>query len=186
MKIVKKGRYILHAKWHSHHGKEVEVVMKRKGISDSYLGEMIYHVAYDPDEEYRSEDMDTEFVDFNFKPLEEMTCVIDTTMAPDDIIEKFNPYYRILRTKMLDRINVQFKEHAKGDGELVVSDYLCVFYLVDNNGKPGLTLSKDGDGEMMLVEEEEEQKEAGDEVKEKSKRSRKKSKTKQEANEHES
>jgi hypothetical protein len=73
MKIVKKGRYILHAPWHSHNGKEVEVIMKRKGLSDSFRGKMIYHVAFDPDEEFRSENLDEEFLEEHFRTLEEMT-----------------------------------------------------------------------------------------------------------------
>ena len=155
MKIVKKGRYILHAPWHAHNGKEVEVIMKRKGISPSYEGRMIYHLAFDPDEDFRSEDFDDEFIEENFRPLEGMTCVLDLTTATPEIIEKFNPYYKFLKSKMLDRINVQFVERNPGEpsnGE----NYLCTFYLVDDgNGNPGLTLDKDG-GEILIVEEEKE------------------------------
>lgn len=157
MKIVKKGRYILNAQWHSHHGKEVEVIMKRKGISPSYEGRMIFHLAFDPDEEFRSEDYDDEFIEDNFRPLEEMTCVLDTTMASEEIMEKFKPYYGILKRKMSDRINVIFIEHGLGDREIIAGDYLCVFYLIDDGkGNPGLTLEKDGKGEVMVVEEPEE------------------------------
>jgi len=155
MKIVKKGRYILNAQWHSHHGKEVEVIMKRKGISPSYVGRMIFHLAFDPDDEFRSEDYDDEFVEDNFRPLEEMTCVLDTTMASEEIMEKFKPYYGILKRKMTDRINVRFIEHGLGDREIIAGDYLCVFYLIDDGkGNPGLTLESDGKGEIMVVEEE--------------------------------
>ena len=156
MKIVKKGRYILHAPWHSHNGKEVEVVMKRKGISDAYRGETVYHLAFDPDETFRSEDLDEEFIDANFRELEEMTCVLDTTMATDEIIKKFKPYYKVLKTKMLERINVQFIEHDAGNPPLDEGNYLCIFYLVDDGkNNPGLTLDRDGHGEVMVVEEDE-------------------------------
>lgn len=157
MKVVKKGRYILNAPWHSHNGKEVEVIMKRKGISQAYKGRMIFHLAFDPDETFRSEDYDDEFVEENFRPLEEMTCVLDSTMASEEIIEKFKPYYKILKRKIHDRVNVQFKERNLGDPPLVEGDYLCVFYLVDNgNGSPGLTLESDGKGEIMEINEVEE------------------------------
>lgn len=156
MKIVKKGRYILNAPWHSHNGKEVEVIMKRKGISDSFSGKMICHVAFDPDEEFRSENLDEEFLEEHFRTLEEMTCVLDTTMANEELIEKFKPYYKILKSKMLERINVQFKERNLGDPELMPGDYLCVFYLVDDGkGNPGLTLDRDNASEVMVIDEEE-------------------------------
>lgn len=154
MKIVKKGRYILNAPWHKHTGKEVEIIMIRKGLSPSYKGKTIYHLAFDPDEEFRSEDLDDEFIADNFRPLEGMTCVLDCTMATEEIIERFKPYYRFLKNKMLDRINVQFIERNPGEPEDNSANHLCVFYLVDDgNGNPGLTLDKDG-GEILVVEEE--------------------------------
>jgi hypothetical protein len=154
MKVVKKGRYILNAKWHAQNGKEVEIIMKRKGISPAYNGRFVYHVAFDPDEDFRSEDFDEEFIESNFKPLEDMTCVIDTTMASKDIIEKFEPYYKILKRKLMERINVQFIEHNIGDPELDINNYLCVFYLIDNEGNPGLTLDKTS-GEILVINDEE-------------------------------
>jgi hypothetical protein len=157
MKVVKKGRYILHAPWHSHNGKEVEVIMKRKGLSDSFKGQQIFHVAFDPDDEFRSENLDEEFLAEHFRELEEMFCVLDTTMADEDTIEKFKPYYKILKTKMQERINVVFKERHAGDPELVHSDYLCIFYLVaDSNGNLGLILDRDNNGEIMVIKEEQE------------------------------
>jgi hypothetical protein len=156
MKIVKKGRYILHAPWHSHNGKEVEVIMKRKGVSDSFSGKMIFHVAFDPDEEFRSENFDEEFLEEHFRPLEEMTCVLDTTMANGEIIERFKPYYKILKNKMSERINVIFTERNAGDPPIMAGDYLCIFYLIeDANGNPGLTLDADGKGEIMIMDDEE-------------------------------
>ena len=155
MKIVKKGRYILNAPWHGHHGKEVEIILKRKGISPSYFGKTIYHLAFDPDEDFRSEDLDDEFIEDNFKPLEGLTCVLDLTSASDEIIVKFKPYYKFLKSKMLDRINVQFIERNPGE-PISGENHLCIFYLVDDgNGNPGLTLDKDG-GEILVVEEKEE------------------------------
>lgn len=156
MKVVKKGRYILHAPWHSHNGKEVEILMKRKGLSNSFRDQQIFHVAFDPDDDFRSENFDEEFLADHFKELEEMFCVLDTTMADEDTIEKFKPYYKILRNKMIERINVVFKERNAGDPEIVTSDYLCVFYLVrDKNGNPGLTLDRENNGEIMIIEEPE-------------------------------
>ena len=82
-----------------------------------------------------------------------MTCVLDTTMATAELIEKFEPYYKILKKKMSKRINVQFVEHNVGDSPLVASDYLCMFFLVDDGkGNPGLTLEKGG--EIISIEEE--------------------------------
>jgi hypothetical protein len=126
--------------------------MKRKGISDSYKGKPIYHLAFDPDETFRSENLDDEFVEENFRPLEEMTCVLDTTMASDEIIKKFEPYFKFLKSKMLDRINVQFVDHRGEQSN--IGNHLCIFYLVDDGkGNPGLTLDKEG-GEILIVEEE--------------------------------
>jgi len=152
MKVVKKGRYILNAHWHSHHGKEVEVIMKRKGVSKAYEGKMIYHVALDPDEDFRSEDFDEEFIEDNFKPSEELLCVLDITRSTDEIVEKFKHYFAILEKKMLDRINAKFIVHRRGHPPLAMQDYLCIFYLVDNNGKPGLTLDREENGEIIEIE----------------------------------
>jgi len=149
MKIVKKGRYILNAKWHAQNGKEVEVIMVRKGISPAYEGKTIYHVAFDPDEDFRSEDLDEEFIKDNFKPIESMTCILDTTRANEDIKEKFEPYLKILKKTLFERINVNFIEHSDKNYTL---DNLCVFYLIDNGkGLPGLTLDLDSN-EIIEIE----------------------------------
>lgn len=157
MKVVKKGRYILHAPWHSHNGKEVEVIMKRKGLSPSYKDKQIFHLAFDPDDDFRSEDLDTEFIEENFRSLDAMMCVLDTTMAGTEIIEKFKPHYNLLKRKMLERLNIEFFERTSGNVE-PPGDYLCTFYLVsDAHGNPGLTLDKSGNGEILIVEKESEE-----------------------------
>lgn len=154
MKVVKKGRYILNAPWHSHHGKEVEVILKRKGISPSYKGKQIYHVAFDPDESYRSEDLDDEFIEENFKPIDEIRCIIDTTMASKETIDLFDDHYRKLKKHLSERMNVHFIERHLGD-PFIEDDSLCTFYLMcDKTGKPGLTLDSSGNGELFTIEDE--------------------------------
>jgi hypothetical protein len=78
-------------------------------------------------------------------------------LANEETIERFKPYYKILKSKMLERINVQFTERNLGDPELMPGDYLCIFYLVDDGkGNPGLTLDRDNTGEVMIIEDDEE------------------------------
>ena len=154
MKVVIKGRYILNAAWHAQHGKEVEIVMKRKGKSKAYKGEDIYHVAFDPDESFRAEDLDEEFIIDNFKPTEELVCLLDITEAPKDIIKKFKPYYKLLQSKLGERINATFEVRDIGDAPAIQEDYLCIFYLLDDGtGKPCLTLDKEH-GELLIIDEE--------------------------------
>lgn len=154
MKVVIKGRYILNAAWHAQHGKEVEILMKRKGKSKAYKGEIIYHVVFDPDESFRSEDLDEEFIIDNFKPTEELVCLLDITSASKDIIKKFKPYYKLLQSKLGERINATFEVRDIGDEPIITEDYLCVFYLLDDGtGKPCLTLDKD-QGELIIIDEE--------------------------------
>jgi hypothetical protein len=149
MKVVKKGRYILHAPWHSHNGKEVEVIMKRKGISPAYEGKTIFHLAFDPDDECRSEDYDDEFVAENFRELEPQSCILDTSMATQELMDKFKPFYKILQKGMKDRMNIEFIEQSAG--ESAGGDFLAVFYLVDDgNGLPGLTVDRN-DGEIISI-----------------------------------
>lgn len=144
----------MNAAWHAQHGKEVEILMKRKGKSKAYKGEIIYHVVFDPDESFRSEDLDEEFIIDNFKPTEELVCLLDITSASKDIIKKFKPYYKLLQSKLGERINATFEVRDIGDEPIITEDYLCVFYLLDDGtGKPCLTLDKD-QGELIIIDEE--------------------------------
>lgn len=79
--MIEVGRvYRLYAHWHSRHGKDVLVVMKRTGVSEAYAGREVYHIVADP---YCTSaiDLDTEFVEENFRVSGQWTFikkVIDT------------------------------------------------------------------------------------------------------------
>ncbi len=59
---------------------------------------------------------------------------------------------------MSERINVTFVERHLGEDPLIIEDYLCVFYLIDDGkGNPGLTLESDGKGEVMIIDQDQDQ-----------------------------
>ena len=84
MSIEVGGIYRLVAHWHKHHGKLIEVLEEREGITEAYAGKKVYHVAYDPFNDDRFEDFDEEFIDINFKE-----CVLEDDIIMHEILSDF-------------------------------------------------------------------------------------------------
>ncbi len=130
MKIVKGGMYILRAPWHSYHGKRVEVIMKRKGISESYKGETVYHVAFDPEDDYRTDDFDEEFVEKNFKELEQQTCVFNMSGCDKKHEKLYRKELSVLKKDLREKLNIEVI--VTWDINSVALDYLVEFKCLTN------------------------------------------------------
>ena len=85
MEIKVGEMYKLVAHWHTKHGELVEIIDEREGITEAYAGQTIYHVAFDPlEKERRKEDLDTEFIDLNFKE-----CILEDDVNIYRILDHF-------------------------------------------------------------------------------------------------
>ena len=138
MRVTKYGRYFLNAPWHQQHGKEVEVIMRRKGESPSFKDKTIYHIATDPDEEYRFENFDEEFLKENFKELESLICVVDTSSCSEETIDKFKTMFKKIKIKLKNMINCEFVDKKDHVGEFV-----CEFKLSEKDGEPVLIFDEE-------------------------------------------
>lgn len=146
MTPLKGGRYKLHAPWHARHGEEVEIVMKRKGLSDAYHGRMIFHVAYDPDADHRFEDLDEEFVAENFKNLEGTLVSFVFDYCKNETKEKFMSLYSGIKQKFKKLFNFKFVEGP--DPNAVIT-----FYLIDSPDGPALTPDLNSKSDYYTLEE---------------------------------
>lgn len=119
--------YMLYAPWHTRHGKDVLVVMKREGVSEDYAGRDIYHIVADP---YCTTvaDLDTEFIEDNFRETgnwELIKSILDTPCYRESILHSEKNTRVALDDHNRVLYPVVYEDTWKGRASLSISYYVA-------------------------------------------------------------